>query len=203
MRGDEPEHLPYVKAGFVVVAYDLDGDSPNKDPEERSYNAFRASNAGLINAVQALEYTLAKIPEVNPQRIFTAGHSSAGTMALLFAEHEPRIAGCIAYAPCSDLKNRLPAVLVRTLSSQLKDLPEFLVRSSPRTHEANLKCPVMVFHAADDSNVPVQESRDFVKRLKDSGKDVTLVEVPSGDHYQPMLDSGIPSGIEWVKSKWK
>ena len=120
-EGDQDEHYPYVKAGFAVVAYDLDGGGgaedvdfdvqPGQDvnvEQLTGYNAFRASAAGLINARNALEYTLANVPEVNRKQLFSAGHSSAGTLALLFAEHEPRLAGCVAYAPAIDLKNRFP-----------------------------------------------------------------------------------------------
>lgn len=202
-EGDEVEHLPYVQAGFIVVAYDLDGDNPLHDPQPRPYNAFRASCAGLINAHNAIEYALTQIPEVNPSQIFTAGHSSAGTLALLFAEHEPRLAGCVAYAPCIDTKARVPGFLIRTLSAALDGLPEFIVQSSPRTHEKLLNCPTMIFHAADDSNVPVQESRDFVARMQGLGKNVTFVEAATGDHYQSMIDEGIPKGVQWLKAHLK
>lgn len=197
--GDEAEHLPYLKAGFVVVAYDLDGPNEGDSPEPKSYEAFRDSNAGLVNARVAIEYVLANLPEVNPKQIFSAGHSSAGTTALLFAEHESRLAGCVAFAPCTDLQARIPGALVRTLSLTFEGLPEFLVKSSPRTHETKINCPVMLFHAADDSNVPIEDSRAFVARLKSAGKDATLKEVATGDHYQPMIDTGIPAGIEWIK----
>lgn len=196
---DAVEHLPYVKAGFVVVAYELDGANETGQPEPRSYNAFREAQAGLVNAKIAFEYASTKIPEVDSSRIFAAGHSSAGTVALLFAAHEPDLAGCVAYAPCTDFKTRIPAVAIRAMSSILQDLPDFIVRSSPRTHEGNIQCPVMVFHATDDTNVPVGESRAFVDRLSADGVDATFAEVPTGDHYQSMIDSGIPAGIEWMK----
>lgn len=201
--GDEPEHLPYVAAGFAVVAYDLDGPGMTEEPEVKAYEAFRSSNAGLVNARNAMEYALTQIPEVNPKQIFAVGHSSAGGTALLFAAHEPRLAGCVAFAPCSDLKARFPGFVVRGLSTTFQGLPEFLVKSSARTHEQKLHCPVMLFHAADDSNVPIQESRDFVARLKQSGKDATLLEVPTGDHYEPMISTGIPAGIAWMKKQLK
>ncbi len=167
-RFDEAEHLPYLKAGFVVVAYDLDGPSTGDAPEPRSYDAFRDSNAGLVNAQIAIEYVLSNIPEVNPKQIFSAGHSSAGTTALLLAEHESRLAGCVAFAPCTDLKARIPGALVRTLSFTFEGLPDFLVKSSPRTHEMRIQCPVMLFHAADDSNVPIEENRAFRNEIRSS-----------------------------------
>ena len=39
-----PEHLPYVHAGFAVVAYDLDGElpeDPHNRPDTRSSKGFQ------------------------------------------------------------------------------------------------------------------------------------------------------------------
>ncbi len=178
--GDATEHIPYLKAGFAVIAYSLDGPSLSNPPDIPAYEAYSQARGGLVNARNALEYAIQQ-PEIDPKRIFVAGHSSAGTVALLFASHEKRLAGCVAYAPCSDFQARLPVPFVRALGSQLPKLPEFIVQTSPRTHETRMQCPVMVFHAADDSNVPVTESREYVARLTAAGKDVTFVEVPTGN----------------------
>lgn len=196
--GDVAEHTPYVKAGFAVVAYELDGPGEGDD-NPRAYEAFRQSRAGLVNARNALEYVLAKVPEVNPKKIHSAGHSSAGTMSLLFAEHEPRLAGCIAYAPCTDV----PAFItgVRALSFTHPGIADFVVQSSPNTHESRLNCPVFLFHAEDDGNVDVEETEEFATRLQQKGRDVTLKIVPTGDHYDSMIDEGIPAAIQWLKTK--
>src|SRR5262245_14545591 len=103
--GDTPEHVPYVKAGCAVLAYELDGpcyDPTDFEEMKDAYKAFKDSRAGLVNGRNALEYLLAKVPEVDPARIYTAGHSSAASHALLFAAHEPRLAGAMAYAPAPD-----------------------------------------------------------------------------------------------------
>ena len=64
----------------------------------------QASRAGLVNARNALEYLLAKVPEVNPARkSMPPGTVPPAPCALLFAEHEPRLAGVIAYAPACDV----------------------------------------------------------------------------------------------------
>ncbi|MCE9527359.1 MAG: prolyl oligopeptidase family serine peptidase [Planctomycetales bacterium] len=152
-EGDVPEHIPYAKAGFAVVAYELDGPGDN-DMSPRAYDAFRKSRAGLVNARNALEYVLAKVPEVNSKQIYSAGHSSAGTMSLLFAEHEPRLAGCIAYAPCTDVPAFITAA--RALSFSHQGIADFVVQSSPNTHESRLNCPVFLFHAEDDGTVDVE-----------------------------------------------
>ena len=48
---DRPEHLPYLKAGFAVLAFDLDGAEPNRrgDFPWQNMLAFLKSRSGLAN----------------------------------------------------------------------------------------------------------------------------------------------------------
>jgi dipeptidyl aminopeptidase/acylaminoacyl peptidase len=202
-EGDEPEHKPYVKAGCAVLAYELDGpefDSGDLGEMREAFDAFKTSRAGLVNARNALEYVLAKIPEVDPARIYAAGHSSAATHALLFAEHEPRLAGVIAYAPASDLPkwfaNRLQVVRF-----VLPGSVDFVTQSSPSTHRQRLKCPTFLFHAEDDTTCEIGQTRQFAEQLKEQGTDVTLVTVATGEHYDSMINEGIPAAINWLKQR--
>lgn len=158
---DHPEHVPYVEAGFAVVAFELDGEYATEEPSDfeviSKYRRYAAAHAGLVNARNALEYVLAKMPEVDPDRIYAVGHSSAATLALLFAEHEPRIRACVAYAPVTDLKHHFGEE-AEMVSRLLPDGESFFVKASPITHVASLKCPLFLFHASDDSVVPASES---------------------------------------------
>lgn len=205
--GDFPEHVPYAQAGFAVLAYELDGPnySDTGDPEEMSaaYGAFKDSRAGLVNAYNALEFVLNKVPEVDPGQIYAAGHSSAATHALLFAEHEPRLAGVIAYAPCIDIPKRFGPGPLRIFSFLMPGVVDFATQSSPNTHRERLKCQTFLFHAEDDSNCPIAETKQFADQLKQQGTDVTLVTVPTGDHYDSMIDQGIPSAIQWLNGRRK
>jgi dienelactone hydrolase len=201
--GDNPEQTPYAQAGYAVVAYELDGPSDQgSNPMEmkRAYEAFRASRAGLVNARNALEFALAKVPEVNPSQIYAAGHSSAATHALLFAEHEPRLAGVIAYAPAVNIPERFGGSL-RVFAVQLPGVVDFATQSSPHTHRERLKCPTFLFHAEDDSNCPIAQTRKFAEELKEQGTDVTLVTVATGNHYNSMINEGIPAAIKWLRQR--
>lgn len=118
---DMAERVPYVEAGFAVLAFELDGALDNPDDcaqRERTMRAFLAARAGLVNAHIALEYLLTRVPQVNPNQLYAVGHSSPGTLALLFAGHEPRLKGCVAFAPCIDVSQRLGFV-VRKFASLL------------------------------------------------------------------------------------
>ncbi|HVV99345.1 MAG TPA: prolyl oligopeptidase family serine peptidase [Planctomycetaceae bacterium] len=204
---DRAEHLPYLRAGYVVVCYSLDGHFDNLDANvtqagrAEAYHKFVAAYAGLANARNALEFVLAKIPAVDPRRIYAAGHGSAATTALLFAEHEPRLRGCVAYVPVIDLETQYrtrfadpdsPAVLpgIQTLAQ----------RMSPKTHAASLDCPVFLFYADNDSVNVIRDIKQFAEELQGLKKQVTLYHVPTGGHYDSMLAAGIPQATAWLQT---
>ena len=195
------EVWPYVEAGFVVVRYSLDGAVDDMDDPaqlEAGVQAFMAAEGGTVNGRNALEFVLQDLPQVNPRRIFVAGHSSAGTVALCMAAVEPRLAGCIAYAACADPEERLRDALLSN-GPGYDRLMQFLAKVSPMKHARDIKCPVMIFHARDDSNVPYSEASVYVEILKLAGIQTDFVTAASGDHYQPMIDEGIPAAIRWIQ----
>jgi dipeptidyl aminopeptidase/acylaminoacyl peptidase len=197
----QPEHLPYVKAGFAVVAYEIDGDLVEKPTDAQVFVAarmFKDAEAGLVNVRGAIDYVIAKVPAIDPQRLYTAGHSSAATLSLLVAENEPRIKACIAYAPVTDLQTWLPNELISALGRALPDYPFFLNKSSPITGVSRLRCPLFLFHADDDSVVPVEVSVNFAKLASQNNPSVKFVRATHGDHYDSMIDEGVPAAIQWL-----
>ncbi|HEX5103933.1 MAG TPA: prolyl oligopeptidase family serine peptidase, partial [Pirellulaceae bacterium] len=193
-EGNPPEYIPYVKSGYAVLLYDMDGpiyDDEDVEEMRDAYKAFKASRAGLVNARNAIEYLIAKVPEVNPSQIYASGHSSAATHALLLAEHEPRLAGVIAYAPAVDLPKWF-APRLGVLRLLLPGVTDFVTQSSPNTHIARLKCPTLLFQAEDDSICDIRDTRTFADQLRAQGTDVTFISVPTGDHYEAMVNDGLP-----------
>ncbi len=205
--GDRSEHYPYVKAGFAVASFDIDGNVPDLDKASeaallKGAREFRDARAGVANAKAALDFVLAKAPSINPDRVYIAGHSSAATLALLVAEHEPRIKACAAYAPATDVEARLAKVTPQ-LDRAIPGFAEFIRFSSPKTQADKLKCPVFLFHAKDDQNVPVGQTTDFAALVKKTNSNVTLVTSPNGGHYDSMIRQGLPKGIEWFRKVQK
>ncbi len=201
----DKETRPYVDAGFAVLGISLDGEisdlQTSSDAEfSRGYQQFRAAAAGLVNVRNGIEFLTRKVPQVDPQKIFIAGHSSAGTLALLAATNEPRLRGCAAYCPCSDVERLLrPMFSQRNVDRTLPDLRNFAKQSSPLVQVSRTICPVFLFHAADDSNTPVAESRRFRQLLQSNNKQVNYFEVLTGDHYDSMIQQGIPRAIPWMR----
>jgi dienelactone hydrolase len=202
----QSETIPYVQEGFAVLGYSLDGphaaDKPSNRESKLAYEQFRAAHAGLANSRNALEFLLQKVPAIDHDRIFTAGHSSAATLSLLFAEHESRLAGCIAYAPTIDVEKRLSDYISNPLVEiLLPEVRQFVRQESPLRHIKSLNCPVFLFHAEGDTNAPHDESQDFATRLAALGTPCHLESVPDGDHYNSMLEDGIPRCLDWLKQQ--
>lgn len=200
-EGDQAEHYPYPQQGFAVVAFEIDGALPDENPSDQkfrdAYVKFTAAAAGVANARIALQYATSRMPEVDPGRIFVAGHSSAGTVALLCAEHVDGLAGCVAYAPCSDLEGYL-ADFVGDIEGVLPNVRQYMKEGSPTNHVDDLGCPVMIFHAIDDDVVRLSESSRFAALASQSGRDVTLRPGTRGGHYDAMINEGIEEAIVWM-----
>lgn len=202
-----PEHEPYLKAGFAVVTFSLDGalaqtDETTNQQLKLAHESFRKSKAGLINCVHAFLETQAVIPGIDKNNIFIAGHSSAGTLSLLFAEHFPQIKGCLAYAPSVKLDTFLGEYLPE-FKTVIPDIEDFLRLSSPQTHIKDLKCPVFLFHSRGDQVTSFQNTYQFASQLTVQGTKVEFVAGDGSDHYQTMIDEGLPKGIEWIKKQIK
>ncbi len=200
---DRPEHIPYVKAGFAVLAFDLDGGDVNPrrgTAPWQNMSAFLRSRAGLVNGRIAIEFLKAKVPAVDPGRLYVAGHSSAATFALLLAEHEPSLKGCVAYAPIVDLAEQMKKLGLSPMLDRT-GFTELMTLFSPRVRESDLNCPLFLFVSRDDETIDVEQATAFAARLKAIGKTVTLDRVDIGGHYQSMIDVGIPHGLKWLENR--
>jgi dienelactone hydrolase len=203
--GDRPEHEPYVRAGFAVMAYELSGAIMGEKKKSYTYGdmkgpvaRFMAADGGLINGQTAIEYLLKKVPEVDPAQLFACGHSSAATVALNLARGDNRIRACCAYAPQVDVEKWWNnAEIMEKIVPGFRTFP---AKHSPLRHVAEFNCPVYLFHADDDSAVPAADMEAFVKAMQTAGKKITFEHVATGDHYQSMIDQGIPGGIKFMES---
>lgn len=202
-EGDMPEHLPFVRAGMAVAAYELWGHVESEEPTDSEMTtaatAFRLAGGGLVNARSALNYTLARVPNIDRGRIFTSGHSSAGTVSLYVAAREPRVRACVSFAPSTDVPSRL-APAFPLLDQLMPGYSGFIRETSPHQNTATLRCPVFLFHAEDDGNVPISESERFASLLSRTNARLSFRRVPTGGHYDSMIRQGIPMAIRWLKS---
>jgi dienelactone hydrolase len=200
-EADRGEHLPWVRAGFAVAAFEVDGhlpDNPSNVETAAAIDAFRAARGGIDDAIAAFNYAASR-PEIDMNRIYIVGHSSAATLALQVAEHEPRIAGCVAFAPACDVAGRL-AKAAAFLDDLRPGTMQFLADYSPDRNVRALNCPTLLFTARDDTNVPSASVLAFAATLHARNPQVTTITVETGGHTLSMLSQGIPAGIAFLKS---
>jgi len=202
-NGDRPEHMPYAKAGFAVIAYSLDGPLP-PDADDAAWltaiRAFMAADGGLANARAALGYALAKVPSIDRSRIYAAGHSSAAVLALQLAAADDRIRRVAAYAPDPDLIARLGPDWVELVNESIPGFKRWATEASPLQNAAKISAPVLLFFAEDDDIVSIAAGRAYAAALRKSDKQVVLEETKSGGHYQSMIDEGISKGITFFQA---
>jgi dienelactone hydrolase len=202
---NNPEFIPYIRAGYAVVEFSLDGWMPKGDESNAAfataYRQFSAASAGVKNADAAFRFARS-LPLVNPNQIYIAGHSSAATLALLYAAHQPQLAGCIAYAPAVDVESDAQQLLSNPGIEQLMPgIRQFVKRTSPVSHVNRFKVPILSFHSQGDQATSASENRQFCDRLKQAGVDVTYIEVPGNDHYQTMISPGLKRGVDWLAAR--
>lgn len=199
------ESMPYLKAGYAVVEYSLDGEEQEDLPglltgSRIAYMQFRAAMAGMVNTRNAIAVAKTVYPQIDPERIYVSGHSSAANVALLAAAHFAEIKGVIAFAPAPDVVESNYSLTAHD-SSIKPGAHSFRIKSAPLTHAGHINCPVFLFHSEKDNVVPIEQSEDFEAQLRRLGKNVTFVKVKSPGHYDPMIETGFDQAIKWLKSQ--
>lgn len=129
---------------------------------------------------------------VDPERIGIYGGSYGGfaTLEAITRLPEHWKVAVEAFGP-SDLvtfvKRNSPSwqrFMRRWVGDPVRDEAKLHERS-PLTHAANVRCPLLVIQGGTDPRVPKGESDQFVKRLRELGKDVTYVEEERTGHGWP------------------
>lgn len=130
-----------------------------------------------LDHVHAMTQVLPKHKRVDVSRAAVIGRSYGGYMTLTLAARHPELwsAAVNMFGPY-DLFTfiaRLPESW-QTYFHLALDHPErgreFLVERSPRTHIADVQCPMLVIQGQNDPRVVEQESRDVVEQLHARGK---------------------------------
>lgn len=96
------------RSGLVVLRYDKRGAGKTGVPKEVTWADYLAEQRAALELLRAR-------PEVDPERIFVAGHSEGGAHALKLAQNEP-VAGLVLLATAG---RSLRDVVVNQLTDQL------------------------------------------------------------------------------------
>jgi len=178
----------FLHGGFAFAADDWDQAQPFRDAgfivmtpllrEENGQPGVFTLFYDEVEDVLAAAEALTGLPEVDSGRLYVAGHSAGGTLALLAAMSSPRFRAAAAFSGSTD-----QVAFIRGQEHlapfDRNDPREFLMRS-PLAFPQSFKCPVRLYFGNQEilfrgsSQLTAQQARA-------AGLDVDAVSVP-GDH---------------------
>lgn len=134
---------------------------------------------------------------VDPDRVAVSGHSAGGHLALLAAARaDVDLVGVVPIAAVTDLR-RAHERRLSDGGTAARDLvggspqqwPERFDLASP-VERVPLSMPVVAVHGRHDDQVPIEQSRAYVRAARQAGGVADLVEVDA-DHFA-VLDATTP-----------
>jgi dipeptidyl aminopeptidase/acylaminoacyl peptidase len=142
-----------------------------------------------LDHVHALTEVLSKDERVDTSRAGVVGRSYGGYMTLTLAARHPELwRGAVDMFGPYDLltfMDRLPETWKPYFALAVGD-PErdrdFLTERSPKTHIADIACPLLVIQGQNDPRVVERESRDVVEQLRGLGRDVDYLVFDDEGH---------------------
>ena len=96
-RSNDQTAAAYRRAGIVMMFPSLRGGNDNPGVKE--------GFLGEVDDVLDAGKYLARLPYVDPARVYLGGHSTGGTLALLVAEYTTRFRAVFAYGPAASVTN--------------------------------------------------------------------------------------------------
>lgn len=163
---------PFREAGYAVVMPSVRGENG----QAGTYSMFFDE----VGDVLAVTDHVRSQPWVDPQRIYVAGHSAGGTLAMLAALASPHYR---AVAPFSGSPDQLILAkgLPKIVPFDKKVKAEYEIRS-PLCYATSFKTPTRLFLGRQEEFY--RASTNLLATLaRNAGKDVAAVEVP-GDHFK-------------------
>ncbi len=143
---------------------------------------------GTIKDVMAGADMLIERGIADPDRMAVGGWSYGGYMALWSVTQTNRFKAAYAGAPVTNIasefgteNSRLATEDTWNLGTPYED-PEEYMRNSPVTYVSNVKTPVLLLQAEDDTSVPLGQSQEMYRGLRRYGVKTEFVLYPGAGH---------------------
>jgi len=190
------QHL--VSRGYAVAAPNVRGSTGYGKRYEHLDDIRLRLNS--VEDLRSLHAWLAARPEIDGSRAVIYGRSYGGYMVLAAIAFQPELwaAGIESVGISSFvtfLENTSPyrrAVREREYGSLEHDR-DFLVEASPITHVDAIRAPLFIQHGANDPRVPLSESEEIARVLREKGVRCELVVYPDEGHSIAKLSNRIDS----------
>ena len=184
------EFQVYASQGYNVVFSDPAGSTGHGYAFERALE----SNYGdaMFQDVQAVMDAAVKRPDVDASRMAVLGGSYGGYATLWVIAHTDRYKAAVAERAVSNLQSENLAADFAGKNGlgggyynwgppwdpASADYAKF----SPLTYVANIRTPVMILHADEDTRAPIDQTLQEFTSLKILGRTVEYVAVPDENH---------------------
>ena len=160
------------EAGIIMMIPSFRGENANPGQYEMFY--------GEINDLESAREYLAKMPYVDPARIYVAGHSTGGTKVLLGNEFSNGFRAAFSLGGIPDLKLRIEGGSMMVAVPFNQSNPEEFRLRSPRTFITSLHSPTFYFEG-EESYWP---EFDEVQKIADKNKiPFYSYMIKGGDHF--------------------
>lgn len=207
-RYGRPIIQQFLDAGFAVLAFDQLGYGTRIHSMRRFYERYpRWSVMGrMVADTRAAVAALAALKEIDPRRIFLAGSSLGGTVALMTAAREPRVAGIAMLGGFTPLRLERPEHGVEGIRmySHLHGLLPRLGEWVDRPAEAPIDFdeilgltaprPVLLIAPSHDRYAPVENVRRAL-----AGHTHATLETPADFHRFPAAT--VRKAVAWLSEK--
>ncbi|HEY2909140.1 MAG TPA: alpha/beta fold hydrolase [Gemmataceae bacterium] len=177
---------PFRDAGFITMMPMLRG-------ENGLLGDFSLFYDEVDDALAAAE-ALAEQPGVDPNRIYIAGHSAGGTIAMLAAMSSGRFRACASFSGSPDQVRFVKTDAVQA-PFNTEDRQELVMRS-PLAFPKSFKCPARLYYG-DDEFLLMLSTPALAEKAAAAGRDVQSVEV-DGDHFTAVIEA-IPLAIAYFQ----
>lgn len=185
--------VPFWEAGFVVMVPTLRGENGQQGTFSFLYDE--------VDDVLAAAEFLGRHPAVDPVRIYVAGHSAGGTLALLAIEASSRFRAAASFdgSPDQQLLYHGSAAKPgphREIVFDPNDYRELQVRS-PLAYVLSVKSPVRLYYSQEASVIAKRPSQQFAEQVRARGIDAQAIAV-WGSHMSH-VERAMPRAIEFFK----
>jgi dienelactone hydrolase len=191
-NSDWDQCQPFRDAGFITMLPMLRGENGLKGDFTLFYDE--------VDDVVAAGEELARQPNVDPNRVFVAGHSAGGTLAMLAAMTTRQFRACASFSGSPDqakfVKSSPEVALFADLVRFDKDNFQELVMRSPLAFPKSFKCPARLYWGDEEFAFRFSTQR-LADRAHAVGLDVEAEEVP-GDHMSA-VHPAMEKAIEFFK----
>ncbi|GAB3089598.1 alpha/beta hydrolase family protein [Lysobacter terrae] len=159
-------------AGIVVMTPSWRQENDNPGRFEMFY--------GEVDDLHAARDYLAKLPYVDPERIYVAGHSTGGTMTLLASELKGGFRAAFSLGGIPDLKIRLEAGKTSTDPPFDLNNPEEYRLRSPMHFVGSMRSPTFYFEGSNDY---WDEFDRVQEEANEKGAQFHAFRIEGGNHF--------------------